>query len=73
MQTVWDHIRLAAERTPDHIAMQDDRTDRVLTFAELVREVETVAAGFADAGVGRRRLQMPRRPDCHQLHRWALS
>lgn len=53
MQTVWDHIRLAAERTPDHIAIQDDWTDRVLTFAELVREVETVAAGFAEAGVGR--------------------
>jgi len=51
MQTVWDHIWLAADRTPDNIAVVDDRGDRRLTFAELVDEVETAAAGLAEAGL----------------------
>ena len=51
MQTVWDHIWLAADRTPDNIAVVDDRSDRRLTFAELVDEVETAAAGLAEAGL----------------------
>jgi 2-furoate---CoA ligase len=51
MQTVWDHIRLAADRTPDRTAVVDDRTDRTLTYAELVGETECVAAGLAGAGI----------------------
>ena len=51
MQTVWDHVRLAAARTPDHPAIVDDRTDRRLTFSELIAEVEAMAAGFAIAGI----------------------
>jgi len=51
MQTVWDHIRLAAARTPGRTAIVDDRTDRTLTFADLIAEVETVAAGLAAAGI----------------------
>ncbi len=51
MQSVWDHVRLAAERTPELPAMVDDRTARRLTYGELVLEVETVAAGFAEAGI----------------------
>ncbi|MGB0630331.1 MAG: AMP-binding protein, partial [Alphaproteobacteria bacterium] len=51
MQTVWDHIRLAASRTPDNIAVVDDRSDRKLTFSELVEEVESAAAGLAAAGL----------------------
>lgn len=51
MQTVWDHIRLAAARTPDHPAIVDDLTDRRLSFAELIAEAETMAAGFAAAGI----------------------
>ena len=50
MQSVWDHIRLAAERTPDNIALVDDRSDRQLTFAELVEDVEAAAAGLGAAG-----------------------
>lgn len=51
MQTVWDHVRLAAARTPDHPAIIDDLSDRRLTFAELIAEAEAVAAGFAAAGI----------------------
>lgn len=51
MQTVWDHVRLAAARTPDHAAIVDDRSERRLTYGQLIAEAETVAAGLADAGV----------------------
>jgi long-chain acyl-CoA synthetase len=51
MQTVWDHVRLAAERTPDHPAIVDDRSDRQFSFAQLIAEAEIMAAGFADAGI----------------------
>ncbi|MFT5487028.1 MAG: 2-furoate---CoA ligase [Alphaproteobacteria bacterium] len=51
MQTVWDHVRLAAARTPDHPAIVDDLSDRQLSFAELSAEAETMAAGFAAAGI----------------------
>ena len=51
MQTVWDHVRLAAERTPDGIAVVDDLTDRRLSFAELVADVESAAAGLRAAGL----------------------
>ena len=53
MQTVWDHVRLAAARTPDHPAIVDDRSDRELSFAGLIAEAEAMAAGFAASGVAR--------------------
>ena len=52
MQTVWDHIRLAADRTPDQVAMVDDRSDKTLTFSGLVEEVDAVAAGLASLDIG---------------------
>ncbi|MEC7490552.1 MAG: AMP-binding protein [Pseudomonadota bacterium] len=52
MQTVWDHVRLAAERTPDKTAIVDDRTKRSFNYRELVDEVETVAAGLMEKGIG---------------------
>ena len=51
MQTVWDHIRLAADRTPSHIAVVDDQSARTLTFTDLIYEVECVAAGLAAVGL----------------------
>lgn len=51
MQTVWDHVRLAAARTPDHPAIVDDLSDRQLSFADMIGEAETMAAGFAAAGI----------------------
>ena len=51
MQTVWDHLRLAAARTPDHLAMVDDRSSRRWSFSELVTEIEEVAAGLQQTGI----------------------
>ena len=53
MQTVWDHIRLATDRTPGNIAVVDDQSGRQLTYADLVAEVESTAAGLRAAGLRR--------------------
>lgn len=52
MQTVYDLVRLAAARRPDHLAIADDRTDRRLTYAQLIGEIDALAAGFAALGIG---------------------
>jgi 2-furoate---CoA ligase len=51
MQTGYDLIWLAAERTPDHIAIVDDRSDRRLTYRQLMHEVDEVAAGLFERGI----------------------
>ncbi len=51
MQTVHDLVRLAAARRPDHLAIADDRTDRRLTYRELLAEIDAYAAGFAAQGL----------------------
>ncbi len=51
MQTIHDLVRLAAARRPDHVAIADDRTDRRLTYAQLLTEIDAYAAGFAAQGV----------------------
>ena len=53
MHTGYELLWMAAERTPMHPALIDDRTDRRLTYAELIAEVDAVAAGFAARGIGR--------------------
>ena len=53
MQTCFQLVWLAAERTPDQMAMVDDVTDRAFTYAELIREIEAVAAGLVARGVGK--------------------
>ncbi|CAN0087154.1 unnamed protein product, partial [Discosporangium mesarthrocarpum] len=53
MHTGYELVWIAAERTPDHPAITDDRTDRCLTYAELIAEIDAVAAGFAASGIGR--------------------
>jgi len=52
MQTAYDLVWMSAERTPDHWALVDDRTDRKLTYAQLIAEIDAVAAGLAARGVG---------------------
>ena len=52
MQTAFDLIWLSAERTPDHPALVDDASVRSLTYRELIDEIETVAAGLAERGIG---------------------
>ena len=51
MQTCFQLIWLAAERTPDQIAMVDDISDRQFTYAQLISEIECVAAGLAERGI----------------------
>lgn len=51
MFTAHDLIWHAAERTPDHLAIVDDGTDRRLTYRALIAEIDTVAAGLAARGV----------------------
>ena len=53
MHTGYALVWMAAERTPEHPALVDDRTDRRLTYADLIAEVDAVAAGFAANGIGR--------------------
>jgi len=48
MQSGYDLVWLAAERTPDHIALVDDRTERSLTYRELIHTVDEIAAGLAE-------------------------
>ena len=51
MKTAYDLVWIAGERTPDHLALVDDRTDRKLTYRQLLAEVDTVAAGLAARGI----------------------
>lgn len=51
MQTSYDLVWMAAERTPDHLAIADDRTARRLTYRELVHQVDVVAAGLYARGI----------------------
>ncbi|MHA1536998.1 MAG: AMP-binding protein [Alphaproteobacteria bacterium] len=51
MQTMYDLVWMQAERTPDALALVDDRSERRLTYRELIEEVDAIAAGFAARGV----------------------
>ena len=51
MKTAYDLVWIACERTPDHIALVDDRTDRKLNYRQLIAEVDIVAAGLASRGI----------------------
>lgn len=53
MHTAYDLVAAAADRTPDHLALVDDLTDRSFTYAELMTEVDIIASGLAARGVGR--------------------
>ena len=46
MLTTFDLVWMAAERRPNHLALVDDRTDRRLTFRQLIDEIEMVATGL---------------------------
>jgi acyl-CoA synthetase (AMP-forming)/AMP-acid ligase II len=52
MQTMYDLVWMQAERTPEALALADDRSQRRLTYRQLIAEVEAIAAGFATRGVG---------------------
>ncbi|MGE0875049.1 MAG: AMP-binding protein [Burkholderiales bacterium] len=51
MQAIHDLVRLAAARNPGHLAIVDDRSDRRLSYRQLIEEIEAYAAGFLAAGM----------------------
>jgi acyl-CoA synthetase (AMP-forming)/AMP-acid ligase II len=44
-------IRLASRRAPDRLALVDDLSPRAFTYAQLMDELDAIAAGFAARGV----------------------
>lgn len=52
MKTVYDLINDAAIRTPDHEAIVDTTTGHGLTYAELLAEIDSIAAGLRTRGIG---------------------
>ena len=51
MQTAYHMVWMAAQRTPTHLALVDDRTDRRLTYSEMINEVDLVAASLKERGI----------------------
>ena len=52
MKTVYDLVHDAARRTPDHEAIIDTQTGHGLTYAELMAEIDGIAAGLRMRGIG---------------------
>jgi len=52
MQTAYDLVRLAARRAPNQLALVDDRSDRRLTYAQLLPALDRIAAGLMARGIG---------------------
>ena len=50
--TAYDLVWNQADRSPDALAIRDDRTDRQFTYRELIAELDAIAAGFAARGIG---------------------
>nr|ABI15621.1 4-chlorobenzoyl-CoA ligase [consortium cosmid clone pGZ1] len=51
MQTVFDMVRRASARAPDAIAIVDPRRQIEISYSQLLRQVERVAAGLVERGV----------------------
>ena len=48
--SIWQLVRIRAERTPDRVLITDEH-DAVLTFGELRERAEAVAAGLFELGI----------------------
>jgi acyl-CoA synthetase (AMP-forming)/AMP-acid ligase II len=53
VHTAYDVLKLASRRAPGRLALVDDLSPRAFTYAELIAELDAVAAGFAARGVKR--------------------
>ena len=51
VQTAYQMVWLSAQRTPNHTALIDDQTDRCLTYAEMIDEIDIIAAGLRERGI----------------------
>ena len=52
MQTMYDLVWMQAERSPEALALVDDRTDRALSYRGMIEEIDAIAAGFSKRGIG---------------------
>ncbi len=50
-KSAYDLVWMAAQRTPEHLALVDDRSDRALNYRDLLTEIDSLAAGLAERGV----------------------
>lgn len=53
MHTAYDILKLASRRAPERLALVDDLSPRAFTFAQLIAELDVIAAGLAARGVER--------------------
>ena len=53
MHTAYDILKLASRRAPERLALVDDLSPRAFTFAQLIAELDVIAAGLAARGVKR--------------------
>jgi len=51
VHTAYDLVKLASRRAPDRLALVDDLTPRAFSYAQLVAELDVIAAGLAARGV----------------------
>ncbi|MGE4014583.1 MAG: AMP-binding protein, partial [Alphaproteobacteria bacterium] len=51
MQTAYDLVYMSAQRSPDHLALVDDRSPLQFTYAQLIEEIDAIAAGLWQRGV----------------------
>ena len=51
MHTAYDVLMLASRRAPERLALVDDLSPRTFTYAQLIAELDVVAAGLAARGV----------------------
>ncbi len=52
MYTAYDLVLQASRRAPQRLALVDDLTPRRFTYAELIAEIDRIAAGLAARGIG---------------------
>ena len=51
MQTAYQMVWMAAQRTPTHLALVDDQSDRRLNYSDMIIEVDVIAAGMLERGI----------------------
>ncbi len=66
MLTAYQMVWMSAERQPDSLALIDDKTDQSLTYGELIREVDEIAAGLHAKGIGERDVVVTALPSLYE-------
>jgi acyl-CoA synthetase (AMP-forming)/AMP-acid ligase II len=53
VHTAYDVLKLASRRAPERLALVDDLSPRAFTYAQLMAELDVIAAGLAARGIQR--------------------